>query len=177
MNEAMVLKLKDESKTDPTLNAVVHDFALRRRTRSQITLHALEQRMKLEGFTWTRDQCRNVLKLLGSCGVGKIDTDKEGNVIAIRDIKVTLQSIGRAVVGKEPIKQFNKRNTFGKLAVVPTPQPPKRRGRKPRAYQTPGSRIVLTIIVNEKPVNIPVPSDLTPTEIAELISGFNGGKL
>ena len=50
--------------------------------------------------------------------------------------------------------------------------PAKREARQPRPYQTPGTRLILTVLVNDKPINIPVPKDLTPQELSSFISNL-----
>ena len=54
--------------------------------------------------------------------------------------------------------------------TVPTREP-----RAPRPYQTPGSRLILTVLVNDKPINIPVPKDLTPNELADFLGKLMAG--
>lgn len=49
-----------------------------------------------------------------------------------------------------------------------------REPRAPRPWQTSGSRLILTVLVNDKPINIPVPKDLTSMELASFISELMG---
>jgi hypothetical protein len=185
-----VQKLTNEAKVNPVWNAVAHVFALRERARSQVTVTALEQRMKDEGFEFGREDYENVLKLLASVGVGKLVRDTKGRINALVDIKVTLQSIGKVAAGAATeVMGFQRKRRFGKLAGArrrakrkggpltmlrqPAPKLEDRRpGREPRPYQTPGARVVLTVIIGEKPVNIPIPAELTADEIAKLIGSF-----
>jgi len=177
--EVMINRLKDEAKSNPVWNAVAHVFALRQRARHQVTVAALSQRMRAEGFDWTDEQYADVLKLLSQCGIGRLEIDGKGRPVAIKDIRLTLQSIGKVVAGNADadIKPFHQRHKFGNVVDMNQSQPKvkehvirRRRGRKPRTYQTPNSKLILTVLVNDKPVNIPIPNGLTTDEIAKLIS-------
>jgi hypothetical protein len=173
--QAIVEKLASEAKVNPVWNAVAHVFALRERARSQVTVSALSQRMKDEGFTYERKDIEDVLKLLSSVGVGKLVKDSEGRIDALVDIKLTLQSIGKVAAGQDmEIHGFRRKAKFSRLP---------RRGRhverkvvpfKPvAAPKQPDARVILTVVVGGKSINIPV-SGLTPQEIANLISDLRG---
>lgn len=84
------------------------------------------------------------------------------HVVVTQTLVSRKQPIRRAIVtqagpaGQEP-------------TTVPTREP-----RDPRPYQTPGSRLILTVLVNDKPINIPVPRDLTPVELANFLGRLMG---
>lgn len=111
--------LRIESKSDPVVNAVLTMFGARERARDRVTLHALTQRMKDEGFVYDQASYIKVLKLLAKLGLGKLDIDPAGRVRALREVKVTLQSIGQAAVGQESsIQEWNQRNKFREIPVI-----------------------------------------------------------
>lgn len=114
----LIQTLAAETSKDPTLNAVLHMFAARDRARAQVTLQALAARMKEEGFSYEDAEYIRVLRLLAKLGVGRLETDSSGRVKALKDVKVTLQSIGLAGLGQlSRIEHLNKRNRFQKVGV------------------------------------------------------------
>lgn len=125
INEKHLIEtLKAEAPKDATLNAVLHMFAARERARAQVTLAALSNRMKEEGFSYDRADYARVLKLLANLGVGRLDTGQNGQVRALKDVKVTLQSIGNVSVGSgTTIEQLSFRNRFQRIPVVEAAPP------------------------------------------------------
>jgi hypothetical protein len=187
MTEVQIERLTTEAKSNPVWNAVAHVFALRERARSQVTIQALMQKMREEGFNWDRKDYEQVLRLLASVGVGRLVSDSKGRPLALVDIKLTLQSIGKvAAGGSTEVQGFRRKSRFGRLAG-PMVRRKRRKARatktvevrrptrQPRPYQTPAPRLILTVIVNDKPVNIPVPNDFAPEDVAKLISDLQGG--
>ncbi len=129
LNEKQLIEtLKTETSKDPVTSAVLHVFAARERARAQVTIPALVARMKEEGFLYAPGEYGKVLKLLASLGVGRLDTDSSGKVRALKDVKVTLQSIGMAALGQATvIEPISTRNKFQRIPVVhaaPIKKPP-----------------------------------------------------
>lgn len=120
INEKEVIKtLQDKRSQDPVMDAVLHTFASRQRARNIVTLAALYQRMKEEGFKYDEAEYARVLKMLGELGLGKVDFDSKGRIRSLKDIKVTLQSIGLAAVGQSTtMDQAHRRNRFQKIPIV-----------------------------------------------------------
>lgn len=176
LNNEAVEVLKKEVESNPAANAVFHVFALRRRTRAQITMHGLSQRMKLEGFEYRSDQYAHVLKLLAKLGLGKLEVDSKGRVRALKEVKATLQSIGVVACGdKSTVKVYNKRNKFMKVYSNPAPETPKQQENSPKPELVPDSSnnvIILSVPIKHKYIDISVPKDLNAEEIAALIYKF-----
>lgn len=120
INEKEVIKaLQDQRTKDPVLDAVCTVFAARQRARDRVTMQALRERMKKEGFLYADADYARILKLLGTLGLGRIHADHKGRVIALSDIKVTLQSVGMAAVGQATVMDRHwKRNKFQKIPVI-----------------------------------------------------------
>lgn len=118
--------LKQIAKKSQVANDTFHDFALRERARSQVTARALYYRMKKAGFTHTLAEYRDVLKALAECGFGTLKFNREGNVTGIFQVKVTLSSIGRSIVGKRgDLSSFSPRHRFSPISgEVIDKQPP-----------------------------------------------------
>lgn len=220
--QTLIEKLQAEAKKSEVAKDLFLAWTVRQRARQVVGLAPLYKRMTADGFTYTWDEYGSVLKFLASVGIGRLDLDPKGKLRGLKDIKLSLQSVGRAAIdGSLSVEALKRRATFGKLdhaatkeafpivegavvspPVVPVPPggdaktvPPKSttiemerysgperrqvsapaaeyRERKPRAYQTAGSNIVLTFLLNEKPINVPVPSDLTKEDIADLVDRF-----
>lgn len=120
INEKQLIEtLKLETAKDPVTSAVLHMFAARERAREQVTIPALVNRMKEEGFLYAPGEYGRVLRLLAGLGVGRLDTDSSGKVRALKDVKVTLQSIGMAALGQgTTIDQLAKRNRYQRIPIV-----------------------------------------------------------
>lgn len=179
--EEVLDQLREKTKADPILNATMHMLALRKRPRHNLTLDGLYYRMKREGFDHPKKEYLRVLQLLGDLGLAKIITDFKGEPQQARDFRLSLPLIGAAACGSNvPLSKMGKLISQNRTPMVTqnTPEldpavsqtPPIREPRAPRPYQTPGSRLILTMLVNDKPVNIPIPKTLTPDELSTLIA-------
>lgn len=181
--------LQKQSVEHRVVNDVLHVFAVRKRARSMITIRGLAARMKAEGFEeHSDDDYRKVLKLLAEAGFGKLEMDTKGRVVALKDIRVTLQSIGKAVLNEEvKLKGFTPRTKYEK---VPTdsanppvlPQTPASQKKQEITEARNGSRTIsmpLNISFDMgagKPVVITLPKGLSQDEIALLISQFSDNR-
>lgn len=164
MTDMIIEKLKEEVTKNPAANAVLHVFALRKRTAQSVTIARLTQSMKNEGFIYTRGDYESVLKTLADLGVGKLDIDSKGRIRSLRDIKLTLQSIGGAACGAKPnLAGFRQRARYGKLQVPTTTVS------KPKVIE-----VGLDLLINGKLIKIQIPKEFSPEEIAGLISSFQG---
>lgn len=116
--------LKNMATTNKAANDVFHDFATRERARGQVTLRALTLRMKKEGFNHDAKAYAQVLKSLADCGFGDLRMNKRGNVIGVFGIRTTLQSIGKAIIGRtEKVIKYAPRNKYSPLKSEPVPEP------------------------------------------------------
>lgn len=169
MNQVEAISLlRNEAANNPVARDVFHMFAQRERTRHQVTVEALSQRMKAEGFMHSDDQYRGVLKLLGGLGFGKVETNAKGRVIALKDVKTTLQSIGAAALKQEKkLESFTQANRY--QALVATAELLKK---APTGQTKSGLPVSITVVINEKAVNFRVPKELNANEIADLVLRF-----
>jgi hypothetical protein len=118
MDKARAIEvLKQAANKNKTANDVFHDFALRERARSQVTVRALFNRMKKAGFDYTSNDYASVLKLMSECGFGELRTNKRGSIVGLFGVSTALQSIGQAVVGgkREPLRNYAPRNKYSPL--------------------------------------------------------------
>lgn len=178
-NKEMVELLKKEAQNNPAANAIFHVFALRQRARNSVSILGLKQSMKSAGFDFTRAEYIKVLRFLATLGIGRLDTDPRGKVRALKDVRITLQSIGESACGSENIglKYYKERNKFvdlpsqQKYAQVPKPEVI-----APTASVSPmtlNAHLKLTLIINDKELQIELPKGFTAQETALLISSLN----
>lgn len=97
---AVIQALRARCEDSKTFNSMCHVFALRERTRRQITLTSFQQAMMKEGFKFTKQQYAEELKFMAALGLGKLSLNKKGVITALTNISVTLQSIGLVAVSK-----------------------------------------------------------------------------
>lgn len=163
----LVGKLKEIAK-DPVANAVLHVLALRQRTRKEITVSGLSLRMGRENYKYTRAQLAQVLKSLASLGLGVLHTDAKGRPKALKDIKISLQSVGRAALNDMDavdMKSARFRNRYGKLIDL---GPPKVEA--PKFVGLTVSNVSLRTQVNGKRVIVEFEDEMSGQEIAEMIN-------
>lgn len=161
----VIAKLRAEAHSSPAFSAVCHVFAMRERARSQVTIHSLKLTMEREGFNFSRAEYERVFKTLSDAGIGKIETDSAGQIRSLKDIRVTLQSIGTVAVGKkERLETFRQRNTFIDLPLVQAKLTQSVTIKKPQGY-----RVALQAIINGETVDFPLNFTLTGEQICVLI--------
>lgn len=176
MNE-VIQTLKLEAATDDKFAKVCDMLAARERSRSQMTLKALDLRMKQHGHPLQEDDYRRVIKVLADLGFGTLETDSRKRPSALKGVKVSLASIGEVALGRaRGFKSVRLRNRFYKLPLHAVPVPAANRDpiQKPvlkTLSVTPSAKgiIGLTLVINNKPVNISVTENLTANEIATLV--------
>lgn len=145
-------------------------FAVRQRSRSQVTVASLKASLMNEGFKVTRTQVINVLTFLAKYNVGRLKYDSKG-VIALTDIKVSLQSIGKAAIEQGNIEKQKPQVKFVKLPAIDFQEPVKEPAHKikvtPRRYTA-----SLVVTIDNETITFDIPNRLTMKELAELLSKF-----
>lgn len=170
--QSLIESLKKEASKNEAANHVFSVWASRKRARSSVTVAALTARMVKEGFTHTPDQYESILKFLASTGLGTLETTPKGRVKGLKGIKMTLQSIGMAAVGKAPkLASLKQRNRFTTLPVVVEAEVAKKAA-QPASGAVAGFPVAITVVINGKPVNFRIPKELDEREIADLVVRF-----
>src|ERR1700722_8921493 len=108
-------RLQAEAQKNECFAAICTVFALRERTRSQVTVQSLMATMEKEGFKFSREQYEKCLVFLATLHIGKLDHDMKGRVRGLKNINITLQSIGLASVGKQVLKRYSPKKPFTRL--------------------------------------------------------------
>lgn len=161
--------LSREAKENKAFNAFAHVCALRKRARGQITMVGLAQRMKKEGFNYTPAEYEKILKFLAAHNLGKLRTNSKGRVVALDDIKLSLQSIGAAAISGDNLKTWKQRNQYKVLAPTAAPAVQTAlEAKKP----SPLAAVYLTLMINGKAVNVKIPKEFDKSDIADLLVRF-----
>lgn len=114
----LITLLQREASNNPVFRSIAEMFALRERTRQQITVHSLSATMKKEGYDYTKSQLREVLRFLASLRLGRLELSPKGTIVALKGITYTLQSIGMASVSnKASLSKHNIPIPFKRLPV------------------------------------------------------------
>lgn len=120
-----IAMLKSAAAKSPAINDMMHDFATRERARGQVTVRALYNRMKKQGFEHNSLSYAEGLMVMSQAGFGDLRTNKRGGVIGLFGVRTTLASIGEAVVGKKgQLRNYAPRNKYSPIPVSSTTSKP-----------------------------------------------------
>lgn len=157
-------RLREESKKSPVLTAVLVYFGSRKRARGTLSAQVLQRSMAREGFTYSHNDYAKVLELLASLGLGKINRDSRGRIKGLKEVTVTFQSIGKAVIdeAERPLAIFNKRERYSKVLTLMS-------GIAPAKSPMPKT---VRVKIGKKTLPIEVPNDFDVQDIIELFSKF-----
>lgn len=175
----MIETFRTQAANDKVFDNTMHMFASRERTRYMIMVTALEQRMKAAGFEHTRDEYVKVIKFLGEHGVGKLVHDSRGRILGLKEITVRLQSIGVAVLHEAgKVEPFRPRTKYYSVKKQPKRIDLKLPSEEVKVTDVGwvrplktviSSPMVLTFLINGKPVNVSIPEELETTDITDLV--------
>ncbi len=170
-NEQKIISvLRDTSQRSKLAASVFYLFALRERARSRITLRSLMLRMKAEGFTFSKTEYQEFFNLLADLKIGQIERTNRGTIKGLRDIAFTLQSVGRASVGKaEHLVSFKPRGN----PKLSKPQTLFRPGLTIRNPLSKDVLVKLMVTIDNKPWVLEVPKDYTEQDVAKIICMLN----
>ncbi len=164
--------LQQEAKDNPVANAVFHAWAVRERTRHNVTVEALTATMHKEKYNFTPSQIVPVLDKLSKLGFGKLET-VNGKVKALSGVTTTLQSIGAAALGEEmKLKSKAQKHRFHAMAArSETLRVIKEDVRIANALKP---TIKVVIEIEGRPIEIPIPADMRSDDITALIKKLRG---
>lgn len=173
-NEIQVGNLKREASTDKVLNDALHLFASRERGRKELTVGALTNSMRKAGFEYTRKEVAPILIKLSKLGFGHLEKDDKGRVAALRGIKVTMQSLGKVAIQETEDEALQYTTGTRKMPRAPkaAPKPQKQPKQAPQETRPNKTVLILTVMINDIPINLQVPKGLSTQQIAEVISRF-----
>lgn len=162
-----IAALKEEAKRNEAFKAVAYKLALRQRARKKVTLSNLKFVMEKEGFKFPNESYEKVLSFLAKLGFGKLIQDSKGSVVALDEIQIKLQDIGKAAISDQQmlpkIKIKSEFKPLKPVAEVPIlPVPPK-----------PTYPVTVQVVIHGTPVTFGGPYKLTPDNIGIFISKIN----
>lgn len=172
-SQDVIETLRAQATSDPVTNAVLHMWALRKRSRNEVTINGLAAKMKKEGFKHGRDEYIPLLRLMSKLGLGKLQVNQKGRVTALKQVETTLQSLGRAVVDvKQPaaLRRMKKKNHFAPIALnsetsqVKAPEVP-----APIKKHPPTS---ITVQMGTKSLTFPIDPTVNEEEAAFMVGKF-----
>lgn len=165
----IVEQLIKEARNNNVFHSICTLFAMRERTRRQVTLSALKLTMLQEGFNYPVAELEHVLKFLASLGIGVLNYDVSGKLRGLKDIKFTLQSIGMAAVSKvnklDKVIMVNKYTSIVPEIVVKPEIKQQVTTKKQEFYKA-----YLTVFIEGSPVKINLPGGISVKEIAVLLA-------
>lgn len=164
----LVERLKSEVIENKAFNDVFTMFSKRERTRDKVNLYSLIRRMELEGYKHDTNDYADILKKMADLGLGELELNKKGQIKSLKNIKITLQSLGNAAIGKgtQQLETFSQKNSYQKLTVDASVVS------KAATGAMAGYPVSITVVINGKPVNFRVPKELNENEIADLVVRF-----
>lgn len=186
-NEQVVEAIKARAKTDVVFNAMCVVFAERIRTRSDIAVSSLIQKMKVKGFKdFTKDQYVDCLRFMADLDLGIISKSPRGKVKRLKNISVDLKSIGEvaltdstAITIAPQVVKFtklkgSKPKLVPKVALVPKSVEVKTDSVAPMFYANSPSKAVvqmgLTVVLEGKPFTINIPEGTEMNGLVQLIN-------
>lgn len=161
-SDKLVIALREEANKNPVFNTICRVLASRYRTRQQITMQALKATMKKQGLEFTKQQYEDVLKFMARVGIGHLDKGPRGRIRALKGIKVTLQSVGKAALaGQDQLNNFKSQVKFAKV---------------PQTFQAKAIKsdsnykVVFTIEMDSKSMKFEVPGGIKPNELGDFLA-------
>ncbi len=175
----MIKRLKQEAQTNDLARAVFVVWGVRDRARSVVSVNNLSNTMVKHGFSFPVERYEDLLKFLAEMGIGKIHRSPKGKVQALVDIPIKLQSIGQAASGHNTgLKSMRRKARFKSLpkmgAAESEPQEVSAMPglvTKPKVIAAERAPVVLSVMIGDKRVDIPVPAGLSDDEIKTLFRG------
>lgn len=164
-HDEIVSKLRERTKTNKAFDVIMHVFGLRERARSILTIDGLAQRMKANNFNFDYKDYVATFQFLAELGLGQLVTNSKGKVIALKGIKVSLQSMGKAACGQNiPLDNFTKRNIYENIIPAAPVS-------KPEVLQKAeeDQQMSITIQVRDIPIMLKIPSRTSTHDLAVMI--------
>lgn len=173
LNTPMLIDaLRKGAASNKAFNAVCHMFATRERARQQVTIESLMMRMAQEGFRFSKKEYQGCLTFLASCGIGTLDVKTDTKEVkALKNIKVTLQSVGKAALAQgSSLEKFSPQYEYQEVKFKDTiVQPPATAAPVIPPPAASGHVVMLVTRLNGKEVKLPLPRELTTQELGELV--------
>lgn len=164
-------KLKTKASDFPALIALCKVFAKRERSRNTITVTAMYVNLIKEGRSFSKSKIKEAFKVLHEIGVGKLELDSKDQIIALKDIHVSLPEIGASF------------SQDRRMPLIPTPPEVKKYTKTPEFQETFKAqikkkvKIMLSLDVEGEKMQFNTEQDLGVSEVLTLISRIFPGKV
>ena len=159
----LIQKLKAAAAVDQVFNAACHLFAMRERSRREVTVASLTDSLNQEGFKASREAVEKVLGMMASFGIGHTVNDAKGQLRALKGIDVTLQSIGKTAIGNSVIQKSKLKPQQAKLKrLQPTPGMPQtivKKSSKLSSKRTGAAVLKVTVELGKKKITFDLPGN------------------
>lgn len=186
-----ILELRSKAQVNKIFNDMMHVFALRERTRRQVTIPGLQLRMKEAGFNYDKSLYQDAIVFLAKLGYGKVETDINGEVFALKSVAYTLQSIGKVALSesqslekanfitpRQPsnVRAFSKLPNMIEKPLVVTPEKAAVKVQtvvpkvKFESAVNEAMRASITLYVGNQPVTFPMPDGITTNQLGEILA-------
>lgn len=154
----LIKELKTKASEDKTFNAVCHLFAIRERSRREVTAAAIRDSLNEEGFKASISDVERVLGMLAGLGLGTVKNDAKGRLRALTDVRIQLQSIGKAAIGEAKGPMPKNR---------PAPQTKLRSRKQVPMFKavSQGSKLSVTVHIGNRSITLDIPASLVKDDI------------
>jgi Ni,Fe-hydrogenase maturation factor len=161
-------RLQEEAKSNPVFNAIAYKMAVRERARKIVTVQALKASMEKEGYTFKTEDYQNSLSFLAKLGFGSLKLDKKDRVIALDNIKIKLQDIGKvAITNEKSLATYRQKEKYKTLMSDASEKPIIPR-KEDLFYE-----VALTVKIHGQKVTFAGPLSVTPQQLGSLLIKFN----
>lgn len=170
-----VALLRQEAQGNPAFKTICQVFTQRQRTRNQVMMGTLQATLEKQGFTHPKEKLSSALAFLANLGFGRLERNSKGNVTGLKDIRITLQSIGRAALSESNDLEVAIPKQLYKPLVNDGTGPKKNKIiiREPERFS-----IALTAVNKDgKTISFPLPMKLTAKELGTLVVEMYGEKV
>lgn len=159
--------LRDEVKKSEEFRETLQLFSKRRRDRNELTLGALAASLP----TIPRQTLAEVLEKLSALGIGKLVLTKKGEIEALIHVHDTLQSIGQVALGRSDQLEPSKIKPLSTTSASSRLQRPVKQSNVAHvSVHRPNTKLVISLQLGGRLINIPVPEDMTAGEVGRLVA-------
>lgn len=160
-SEEIVKQLRLAGKSNPLVGLVMRKFAERIRNRNTVTPGALKLAMSKDDHNRPRVQYAEILRLLASVGLGKLELGPKGQIRALMRIPLDLKVIGEMYHREVPLTALE--NEISPLPVIPN---------APTETKVEANTINIIVKVGGQQVPIAGANNLNNEELGAFLQGF-----
>lgn len=164
--EKAVTILKKSAEQGKNVRDVFKYLSERSRTKDHTSARTIYLSMQKEGYKAEYEDIYKALKAMSDAGVGQPKFDKQGNVIGLVNIAVSLQSVGAAAISRGELETWKQRKRYMPLEEMDAPQPQAASSTQPQNMLVPS----VTVYIGGRPTTIPLPEGLSDEALGNFIN-------